>query len=91
MPNGTCGWCDTPIIATDYTPLTVEQVRERIERPQFDAQSLIDTLRDVAADLGRTPFKREWERAGFQPCARTYLRRFGSWGAAVDAAGLEDG
>jgi hypothetical protein len=60
-----------------------------IGRPQFDHQSLTDTLNDVAADLGRTPFKREWERFGFSPSARTYIRHFGSWSAACQAAGLD--
>lgn len=61
----------------------------RMGRPQFDHQSLTDTLNDVAADLGRTPFKREWERFGFSPSARTYIRHFGSWSAACKAAGLD--
>jgi hypothetical protein len=49
---------------------------------------LIERLQALAARLGRTPFQREVDADADSPCRVTYVRRFGSWHAALKAAGL---
>lgn len=55
------------------------------EVPEAD---LVAELQRLADELGETPrFSQMSEQGEFAP--RTYVRRFGSWNAAVEAAGLE--
>lgn len=57
--------------------------------PEFiTPQQIIDDLKKVASNLGRTPLTNEYTRFGiFTP--PTVLKRFGSWADALKAAGLE--
>lgn len=51
-------------------------------------ETLIDALQELAADLDRAPFARDMNDSGpFH--TSTYSRRFGSWSAALEAAGIE--
>jgi len=54
----------------------------------YSDEALLADLRAFADDLGHAPTTREMETDG-PYSATTYQRRFGSWNAAVEAAGLE--
>lgn len=57
-------------------------------RPPIPEEDLLDELRRLADELGRTPgMKMMSERGAYS--GRVYPRRFGSWNEAVEAAGLE--
>jgi hypothetical protein len=51
---------------------------------------VVDAIVRFEADHGRPPLLEEWRRAadGF-PCVTTVQRRFGSWNAAIEAAGFD--
>jgi hypothetical protein len=49
---------------------------------------LIERLQSLASRLGHTPLQREVDADVDSPCHVTYARRFGSWNAALEAAGL---
>ncbi len=57
--------------------------------PPWDRQRVIEALRDLARELGRAPTKEECDASpdGY-PSASTVKRRFGSFTAGLDAAGL---
>jgi hypothetical protein len=57
---------------------------------RWDRQQVIDALRRMAGELGRAPTKEECDDSpdGY-PSASTVKRRFGSFTAAIHAAGLE--
>ena len=54
----------------------------------YTDQQLIDTLQALADDLGHTPTTTEMNERG-RYSARPYRDRFGSWDAALEAAGLD--
>jgi hypothetical protein len=56
----------------------------------YDRDTLLAHLRDLARRLGRTPTLADVEAAD-GPCGGTYESHFGSWTAALSAAGLEPG
>ena len=57
--------------------------------PHLSEEELCDELRDLASRLQRLPRKADMETFGrYSP--ETYLARFESWAAALDAAGLAD-
>jgi hypothetical protein len=56
----------------------------------YDRYTLLAHLRDLAENLGRTPILADLEAAD-GPCGGTYESHFGSWNAALSAAGLEPG
>lgn len=58
------------------------------QQATYSREELLTQLRDLAADLGRTPTVDEMNAAD-GPTALTYQYRFGSWHAALDEAGLE--
>jgi hypothetical protein len=58
-----------------------------VRKPQT-RNHLIERLQDLAARLGHTPSHREVDADDDSPCRVTYVRRFGSWQAALEAAGL---
>jgi hypothetical protein len=58
-----------------------------VRKPQT-RDYLIERLQALAACLGHTPLQREVDADGDSPCRVTYVRRFGSWQAALEAAGL---
>jgi hypothetical protein len=63
-------------------------------RPRYTDATLIAALRDAAVDgyLSATMYRAYYEaRIGIAPADRTITMRFGSWNAAIDAAGLSHG
>lgn len=53
-------------------------------------ERIIAALHEFAAEHGRAPFAKEWRVASPRyPNAQTVERRFGSWNAGLEAAGLE--
>lgn len=55
---------------------------------QYSEQFLREDLRRVADEIGRTPTRPEYNEHG-ESSSTTQRKRFGSWAAAVDEAGLE--
>lgn len=53
-------------------------------QPQYSKEALLYALRHKAEELSRTPYAKEMT----SPVFCTYIRRFGSWNAALMAAGL---
>ena len=49
---------------------------------------LIERLQALAERLGHTPLQREVDADADSPCRVTYVNRFGSWHAALEAAEL---
>ncbi|MFH5843546.1 homing endonuclease associated repeat-containing protein [Haladaptatus sp. CMAA 1909] len=61
---------------------------KRGESAKIDERTLLDELRHLATKLERSPTAEEmWKRGTHSP--KTYLDRYGTWNAALDAAGLE--
>mgnify|MGYP001043517992 CR=1 FL=1 len=56
----------------------------------YDRETLLAHLRDLAEILDRTPTLGDLETVD-GPCGATYESHFGSWTAALSAAGLEPG
>ena len=57
---------------------------------ELSDEALLELLRDHAAELGRLPRKSEWARStGRRPSSTVITQRFGSWTAALPAAGLD--
>lgn len=50
---------------------------------------LVTAIRDFAASAGRPPTADEWRVAGPWPTLKTVMRHFGSWAAAIEAAGFQ--
>lgn len=88
MANNTCGWCDTPIVGPPGTPAPAPKPRPRLRGPNVTEADIAVALRREAARLGRTPYSREWQRENLRPSSKTIFRRYGSWDAALEAAGL---
>ena len=90
MRDGTCGWCDTPIIGPPGTPAAkVPSQRIRKLQPRISEQDIAVALRREAARIGRNPYSREWQDRNLRPSSKTIFRRFGTWSAALTAAGLD--
>jgi Homing endonuclease associated repeat len=61
-------------------------------RRNWTEEKIIEALRAEAEWLGRTPRADDWRKAAPEhPVFNTVLQRFGSWPAALLAAGLADG
>jgi hypothetical protein len=88
MANNTCGWCDTPIIGPPGTPAPALKPKPKLRGPNVTEHDIAVALRREAARLGRTPYSREWQRENLSPSSKTIFRRFGTWDAALEAAGL---
>jgi hypothetical protein len=54
----------------------------------YDRETLLEMLRGLVAELGRTPVCRELPQLGL-PCDATFAKHFGSWAAALAEIGLE--
>lgn len=54
-------------------------------RDGFDHKKLIEQLKEEAGRLGRTPLASEMAN----PCGNLYMREFGTWDKALEAAGLK--
>lgn len=59
-----------------------------IEDNARDAQAL-DAVRRFVADRGELPTQDSWAAAGMSPCERTIRKRFGSFRAAAEGAGIQ--
>lgn len=57
-------------------------------RPPLTDSVLADALQKAAESLGRTPTSSDFQ-CGQEIGHMTYYRRYGSWDAALEAAGLE--
>ncbi len=57
-------------------------------RTRFDADDAVRALRAFHDTHGRNPTAREWDTLGQRPSAPPIIRHFGSWNAALAAAGL---
>ncbi len=57
--------------------------------PAYTDAQLLNILRGLADELGRTPAYRDLAARSGLPGASVYDRRFGSWNRALEAAGLE--
>jgi len=68
-----------------------EAVRQYLEKregnPKYTEEQLLGYLRELAEELDRTPTRDEAARR-IPPSRNTYQRRFGSFGEAVERAGL---
>jgi hypothetical protein len=53
-----------------------------------DAEAL-EAVRRFAEDYGQVPTQASWAAAGMSPCERTVRKRFGSFRAAMAAAGID--
>lgn len=77
-----------PEVRTDSPPL-IEAAAPRLAR--YTDDELAAALKQHADTLGRSPSVRDWDAARPAGAATTvtYRNRFGSWPAALEAAGLE--
>lgn len=57
-------------------------------RPEIDRATLLETLRDYYVLNGRVPRARDCGRRARLCCLSTYCKEFGTWGSALEAAGL---
>jgi hypothetical protein len=60
--------------------------RERVPRGP-GAEEIVARLRGYEREHGRPPTLAEWQRRRLEPSVNTIYRRFGSWPAALVAAG----
>ncbi|WP_423743545.1 homing endonuclease associated repeat-containing protein [Haladaptatus sp. SPP-AMP-3] len=61
---------------------------KRSDSARIDERTLLDELRHLATELEHSPTAEEmWKRGSHSP--KTYLDRYGTWNAALEAAGLE--
>ncbi|MDG5761333.1 hypothetical protein QA600_18545 [Natronococcus sp. A-GB1] len=63
-------------------------IAEDDTRPRYTDGELLAMLQDLAADLDRPLLKRDVEETEDYPDPTTFERRFGSWNAAKEQAGL---
>ena len=63
----------------------LEPSHNKIEHTEDE---LLNAIRSLAKDLGRTPSSNDMNDAEGTPHTSTYQGRFGSWSQAVEAAGL---
>ncbi len=57
-------------------------------RKSWDKQSVIEALQRKSMELGRTPSAKDVENDPTMPSPSCYARLFGTWSAAIHAAGL---
>ena len=85
MDNGCCGFCDTRIVGDP-------KVKKRpAAKPRVTNVSIGEALRRETARLGRPPYSREWQAQNLRPSTKTIYRHYGTWDAALEAAGVLDG
>jgi hypothetical protein len=58
-------------------------------KQKFSNQFLIDTLKEYAASINRTPTYQEFENDKSVPSATLYKKRFGTWNKALEIADLK--
>lgn len=92
-----------PLVSDNLRAIRTAQKRDRDGDPYWTADRIIAAMRAWAGRTGSTPTYAQWGRrrktkthpSGFpaggrsRPTAATVEKVFGSWTAAVDAAGLE--
>ncbi len=62
---------------------------EPLGRDRVTRQECVRALRKMAGDLGRRPRAREASEFDYAPSHGTMVDRFGTWNAALEAAGIE--
>lgn len=60
-----------------------------LEIPGVTEQECLDSLREAADRLGKSPSRSDYESLDISPCAKTVADKLGGWNAAKEAAGLE--
>lgn len=74
---------------TDHVPLSVTAHRGPLLKPEWTRDAIVEALQRWAEEHGRPPTQTDWNIAGaYYPRARLVARRFGTWSAALSAAGL---
>jgi hypothetical protein len=56
---------------------------------RYSTEELIEELRALAREVGRTPTTGDWRRSKRKPNVTAVARRFGSWAQTLEAAGLK--
>ena len=71
--------------------ISLETILHKIERVSFgySKEELIEQVRKLADELGRTPMEREFDEDRRTAGAATVQKRFGSWNAFLREAGLD--
>jgi hypothetical protein len=80
------GWEELIAEALSVRVAAVPNTRREARR-----MTLLRVLATVHEETGFWPTGKEWERAGCRPSRRTYVRAFGSWQAACEAAACVGG
>jgi hypothetical protein len=75
------GWESVVAEALDVAAADVPDQRREARR-----MTLLVALATVHQETGFWPTGQEWDGAGGSPSRRTYVRAFGSWAAACEAA-----
>lgn len=57
-------------------------------KKRYTRDGMIRALRDFHTSHGAAPSSNQWTRLGLHPTPVVIMREFGSWNAALDAAGL---
>ena len=74
----------------DSWPQALEAAGLRPHRRSWTREAVIEALQAWAREHGRAPLETEWRRSGLEhPPAGTVKNVFGSWSAALRAAGLQ--
>lgn len=82
-----------PTVFKDHFGTWNDALREAgldpVRRAQYTDEELLDTLRDLATILNKTPTMQEIQEREGLPSSSVYQNQFGSWNSAVREAGLE--
>lgn len=83
--DGRCRRCDCYLRRTgrEWDPARLRQ-----RPPVYAPEAVVEAIRRWVAEHGEVPSLTEWRAAGVRPGVHTVYRRFGSWCAAVEAAGF---
>jgi hypothetical protein len=87
-------WAEVAGIPAEQLYPPSDQGLPALQRHLLDwsSEEMLEALRTARRAEGRWPSSRAWETAAEDhPTRRAYVRRFGSWAAAIEAAGRLDG
>jgi HNH endonuclease len=82
-------WAEVVGTSPEQLYPTGDQAKPATHRHLLDwsCEEMLEALMAAHRVEGRWPLAREWEAATEEhPARRTYVRRFGSWAAAIEAA-----
>jgi hypothetical protein len=57
--------------------------------PGVPADEALEAIRRFLEEFGQRPTARTWAATGMRPCEKTIRTRFGSFRAAIQAAGID--